>query len=298
MTILSKEQIRHRLFDKDFNKRLIITPITDIQHQVSEGTIDIRLGTHFIIFKGRKIGLLDPANKKDFEKRLREFQEIVYTPYGDIFILHPNQFILGGSLEYMRFPPDLLGYVVGRSSWGRLGLIIETSPVIHPCFTGVLTFEFSNLSTAPIALRPGTRIAQVAIHRVEDGGKDCKEKFGESRYNLSTHPEFSRVHTDPELDEIAAFNKKDIQAKDSQIVIQQINSVFQNARNITESKTEISPESKKETLSYLDSLQEEMKKKEPDAGKIQKTWNWLKRNASWVIPVLTPIVLEVTRSLY
>jgi len=208
MTILSKEQIRHRLFEKDIDKRLIVTPIVDIDRQICEGTVDIRLGTHFIIFKGRKIETLDPTKKTDFEKRLREFQEIIYIPYGEKFILQPNEFILGGSLEYLRFPPDLMGYVVGRSSWGRLGLIIETSPIIHPCFIGVLTFEFSNLSTAPIALRPGTRVAQVAIHRVEDGGKDCKHKFSESRYNLSTYPEFSKVHADVELEKIASFGKK------------------------------------------------------------------------------------------
>jgi hypothetical protein len=86
-----------------------------------------------------------------------------------------------------------------------------------------------------------------------------------------------------------------IQAKDSQITIQQIDNVFQKACSMTESRADISPDLKKEILSNLASLGEEMKKKEPDAGKIQKTWNWLKRNANWVVPVLTQIVLEVVK---
>jgi hypothetical protein len=89
-----------------------------------------------------------------------------------------------------------------------------------------------------------------------------------------------------------------VQAKDSRITIQQVESVFQKAYSLTESKAGISPEMKKEILSNLASLEEEMKKEEPDAGKIQKTWNWLKRNANWVVPVLAQMVLEVVKLLY
>lgn len=217
MTILSKSQIKSRIFTDDVPNRLCITPITDIDRQISEGTIDIRLGTRFIIFKGRKIQTLDPT-EENIEERIHEFQEKIYIPYGRKFILHPNEFILGGSLEYLRFPPDIMGFVVGRSSWGRLGLIIETSPIVHPCFTGILTFEFSNLSTAPIALYPGARIAQIAIHKIENGTvKDCKEMPSKSRYNLNTSPEFSKIHDDPELKKIRSlFGKQRHDEKSSE----------------------------------------------------------------------------------
>lgn len=208
MTVLSKKQIQRAIVEDDLSRRLIITPITDMENQIGEGTIDIRLGTRFIIFKGRKIKTLDPTEKESRE-RIREIQEMIYIPYGEKFVLHPNKFVLGGSLEYLRFPYGIMGYVVGRSSWGRLGLVIETSPIVHPCFTGILTFEFSNLSTAPIALYPGTRIAQIAIHKV--GGndvKDCKEMLSRSRYNLSTVPEFSKIYNDPELTRIRNFKER------------------------------------------------------------------------------------------
>ena len=89
-----------------------------------------------------------------------------------------------------------------------------------------------------------------------------------------------------------------VQAKDSQVTIQQMDNAFQIAHDMTESKTEISQEEKKKVHENLASLQEELKKREPDAGEIQKCWNWLKRNANWVVPVLAQIVSEVVKSLY
>lgn len=89
-----------------------------------------------------------------------------------------------------------------------------------------------------------------------------------------------------------------VQAKDSQVTIQQISDAFQKARSITEAKTDISPDLKKEVKETLLSLEEELKKKESDAGKIQKSWQWLKRNADWVVPSLTQIIIEAVKSLY
>lgn len=207
MTILSSSQILERIFHEDDSKRLTITPIVDQKLQICDGTVDIRLGTRFIIFRGRKIDTLDPTMGEIAEK-IQGFQDRVYFPYGKKLILHPNQFILGSSLEYLRFPSDIMGFVVGRSSWGRLGLVIETSPIVHPCFIGVLTFEFSNLSTAPIALYPGVRIAQIALYHGEcDSNYDCKSRLAKSRYHLTTGPEFSKIHLDKEMKLIRNLKK-------------------------------------------------------------------------------------------
>ncbi|MGD6807752.1 MAG: dCTP deaminase [Candidatus Bathyarchaeia archaeon] len=206
MAILSRTEIQHLIYEAPIDERLCITPLTDPKNQIGEGTVDIRLGSHFIIYKGRKIETVDPT-EENIPYKIREFQEKIYIPYGKKFMLHPNEFILGGSLEYLRFPSNIIGYVVGRSSWGRLGLIIETSPIIHACFTGILTFELSNLSTAPIALYPGTRIAQIVVHEIEGECTSCKIKLAESRYNLNTSPEFSKIYRDKELKKIrSVFN--------------------------------------------------------------------------------------------
>lgn len=208
MTILSASQITKRIFEPDPLRRLVITPIIDFHKQIGDGTVDIRLGTRFILFRGRKIETLDPSSA-DIEEKIRGFQDGIYVPYGDKFILHPRQFILGSSLEYIRFPSDIMGFVVGRSSWGRLGLIIETSPIVHPNFTGVLTFEFSNLSTAPIALYPGMRIAQLEFHQGNsEFFKKPKKLVFNSRYKLSTGPEFSKIINDEDIKLIGKLKDK------------------------------------------------------------------------------------------
>jgi len=89
-----------------------------------------------------------------------------------------------------------------------------------------------------------------------------------------------------------------IQAKDAQITIQQISDAFQEARKLTEARTDISEDLKKEVNENLLILEEEVKNIEQDAGKIQKTWQWLKRNANWVVPSFTQIITEVVKSLY
>jgi len=90
-----------------------------------------------------------------------------------------------------------------------------------------------------------------------------------------------------------------IQGVSSQIIFNlQLVDAFQQARKITEMKQDISSEDREKINENLDSLEDELKKEESDAGKIQRTWKWLKRNANWVVPILTQVVLEgLKRSL-
>ncbi len=84
--------------------------------------------------------------------------------FGEDFILHPRSFVLGVTLEWLRMPSNFAGYVIGKSSWGRRGLIIATATGVHPGFTGCLTLELSNIGDLPIAIRPGMTIAQLFVH--------------------------------------------------------------------------------------------------------------------------------------
>lgn len=84
-----------------------------------------------------------------------------------------------------------------------------------------------------------------------------------------------------------------VQAVESQVSFnQQVTTAFQQARNITETKEGIPPTLTEEIKKHLNLLEEELKRTEPDAGKIQTSWKWLKRNANWVVPTLTQVVLE------
>ena len=84
-------------------------------------------------------------------------------------MLQPRSFVLGVTLEWIRLPADKAAYVVGRSSWGRYGLIIATATGVHPGFTGCLTLELSNVGEIPIRVKPGTTVCQLFIHDVSRG---------------------------------------------------------------------------------------------------------------------------------
>ena len=85
---------------------------------------------------------------------------------GQQFVIHPNQFVLGETLEFVKLPSDMMAYVVTRSTWGRTGLIVATAVGIQPNFRGVITLELRNLGDVPLNLYPGTKILQLFFHTV------------------------------------------------------------------------------------------------------------------------------------
>ena len=148
-------------------ERLVVTPILDRNAQISDSSaaIDIRLGTKFIVPQKANVPYIDIGDP-NFLEEFGKSVETIYVPYGESLTLHPSHFVLGNSLEYFSFPPNLSGYVVSRSSWGRLGLVVATAIGIHPGFLGVLCLELSNSGEVPISLYPGLAIAQVFFHEV------------------------------------------------------------------------------------------------------------------------------------
>ncbi len=123
------------------------------------------------------------------------------VPIGKPLWLHPGQFVLGATLEYLRFPDDLAADVVGRSSWGRLGLLVATAVLVQPGYRGTLTLELVNHGDGPIALYPGSRIAQLVVSPVLEPSEDSYA----GKYAGSTGPEVS--HIAKEQGEIAALSQ-------------------------------------------------------------------------------------------
>ena len=165
--------------------------------RIHNGVVDLRLGTEFILTKKTEISSLDPIIKT-LRSDIRSYQEIITINIEDNIILHPNQFIIGGTLEYIKLPNDIIGYIIGRSSWGRLGLIIATATIINPGFAGVITLELTNVGEVPINLYPGLRIAQVSFHECDFKLEEIDEK--KSKYFGATSPSFSRIYEDYDLD--------------------------------------------------------------------------------------------------
>ena len=94
-----------------------------------------------------------------------------FVPFGKNFVLHPGRFVLGVTLEWLTLPRTLSGYVSGKSSLGRHGLVIETAAGLHPGFSGCLTLELANVGEVPVAISPGMEICQIFLHQVEH--HDC-----------------------------------------------------------------------------------------------------------------------------
>jgi len=129
-------------------------------------------------------------------------QSYIELDWSEQLVLHPNEMVLGASLEYIALPPDLAAQVVSRSSYGRLGLLSATAVQVHPFFHGCLTLELVNLSTIPLCLSPGERVAQLVVTTT-----GMTENPGIEKYSYATGPEFSKVRGDHEADVLRRFRK-------------------------------------------------------------------------------------------
>lgn len=139
--------------------RIEIDPLGDGAIQPS--SIDLRIDHHFRVFRNHTEGLIDVKQNMD---ALTEPVEI--DPDGR-FILHPGEFVLGATLERVRVPDDLVARLEGKSSLGRLGLLIHsTAGFVDAGWNGRLTLELSNVATLPITLYPGMKIGQISFIRM------------------------------------------------------------------------------------------------------------------------------------
>ena len=136
-------------------------------------TIDLRLGTEFIIRRMDSIPYFDPVQfhryHEDDPEQLMRFYEIVKRVDPVVpFWLHPNQFAIGCTLEYVHLPRELGAQLEGKSSWAREGLNVHsTAGLIMPGHSGIIVFELHNVGTHPIALYTGTRVAQLLPYRLD-----------------------------------------------------------------------------------------------------------------------------------
>lgn len=136
--------------------KIIIDPFdTD---NVQPSSIDVRLDNRFRVFHNHRYRVIDVM------KRMDDLTELVEVKADEPFILHPGEFVLGSTLEWVRLPDDVAGRLEGKSSLGRLGLVTHsTAGFIDPSFEGHLTLELSNLANLPITLYPSMPIGQIAF---------------------------------------------------------------------------------------------------------------------------------------
>ena len=112
------------------------------------------------------------------------------------FILHPKDFVLGSTLEYLELPPHLTARLEGRSTWGRVGLQVHsTAGLVDPGFKGTLTFELHNLGKLPLPLFPGVRIGQLVFYHIKEGPVLYSEK-DDAKYHDHLGPKDSKFYDD------------------------------------------------------------------------------------------------------
>lgn len=168
--ILSDGTIRSLLAEG----RLIVEPLE--QQQIQPASVDVRLGDEFLVFRNHTCEVIDPFNKPS------DLMESAKVSDGEAFILHPGEFVLGTTLEAIGLPDDIVARVEGKSSLGRLGLLIHaTAGFVDPGWKrGQITLELSNVATLPIKLWPGMKIGQLSFHTLD---KAAERPYGHPDLN-------------------------------------------------------------------------------------------------------------------
>jgi dCTP deaminase len=150
--ILSDRTIREELAAG----RIVIDPLDE--GSVQPSSVDLRLDRLFRVFLNHTMPVIDV--KRDLEDLTR----LVEIQPDDAFILHPGEFVLGSTYEKLGLPDDLVARIEGKSSLGRLGLLIHsTAGFIDAGFCGHITLELSNVANLPITLYPEMKIGQVSF---------------------------------------------------------------------------------------------------------------------------------------
>ncbi len=164
--ILSDRTIREEL---DAG-RILVEPLG--ANAIQPSSVDVRIDRFFRVFRNHTMGYID------VKKNLEDLTELVEIAEDDAFILHPGEFVLGTTLERVKLPADLVGRLEGKSSLGRLGLLIHsTAGFVDAGWDGQLTLELSNVANLPITLYPGMKIGQISFLRMTS---EAEHPYGSS----------------------------------------------------------------------------------------------------------------------
>lgn len=201
MVLSDKEIVRELL-----NGNITITPLLRAKKQINSSSIDVRLGTEFRYIKIVKQTHFDLSlSIEKIREQIENYSEVVHVHPMEPFILHPNDFVLASTLEYIILPHNITGRLEGRSTWGRTGLQVHsTAGFIDPGFEGSLTYELHNMGKLPLPLYPGIRIGQISFHRMESAVELYAQKEG-SKYAKTTGTKNPLFYEDYEYQIIQKF---------------------------------------------------------------------------------------------
>jgi len=188
-------------------KRIAIKPFPDLSKQLGSCSVDLRLGNTFRVFEYSRYPYIDPS-KKDYSN---EITKLIEVDEGGYFVIQPGDFVLAVTLESVKIPPDLMGRLEGRSSLGRLGLVVHsTASIFDPGWDGKPVLELGNLGRMAIKLTCGMRICAMTFEELSSPATPYVDKAF-AKYRFQKGPVESRIHEDegqiPKLSSVARRGK-------------------------------------------------------------------------------------------
>lgn len=168
--------------------RIVIEPLD--RGAIQPSSVDLCVGPSFRLFRNHSMAVIDVMEDQE------ELTELVEVSPTGALVLHPGEFVLGSTAERVALPDDLVGRLEGKSSLGRLGLLIHsTAGFVDPGFDGHLTLELSNVANLPIKVYPGMRIGQISFLRMTSAADNpYGSRALESKYQGQQGPTASRYH--------------------------------------------------------------------------------------------------------
>jgi dCTP deaminase len=189
--ILSDRDIRQCLEDG----KIRIAPSRGLEGRIGPDSVDLRLGHTFLVFERNKQPYIDPRRRETAKGMTRLIEVKTKEP----FIIHPHELVLATTVERITLADDILGRLEGRSSLGRLGIIVHsTASIFHPGWDGTATMELGNLGVMPVALYPFMRICSFTFERMSSP-VDRPYGTGKNKYQGQSGPLASGIWE--ELDE-------------------------------------------------------------------------------------------------
>lgn len=183
------------LSDRDLKKaflqrRILITPKPDLAQQLGSCSIDLRLGDSFRVFEHSRIPYIDPLQKDYSSEITRE----VKVKKGEHFVMQPGDFVLAVTLERIKISDDLMGRLEGRSSLGRVGIVVHsTASVFDPGWDGKCVLELGNLSRMAVSLTVGMRICAMTFEELSSKVDIPYSMNKRSKYVGQKGPDESRI---------------------------------------------------------------------------------------------------------
>jgi dCTP deaminase len=184
--ILSDREIQKLLEEN----KIQIDPKPNLEEQLGSASLDLRLGDEFMIFEHTKKPFIDTRDPESFKGMTRTVKITDAEP----FVFHPGEFVLGVTAETVFLPDDVAARIDGRSSLGRLGIVIHsTAGHIDPGFKGKIVLEMENIGMIPVLLYSGTRICQLVFEQLSSPTTKPYHKKKGAKYVNAEHPQESKL---------------------------------------------------------------------------------------------------------